>query len=270
MGKSSEEPHKHLMQFVESSENFQYRHVPDDFVKLSLFPFSPIGEAREWLTNLPAGSITYWEVLSNKFIDRVFSAKKTKELRGRIANFTQRDSESLTHAWERDLLNASAQRQILNKTYDEMEALLELMSEGAYEYQKTSWGLPQKAVGVLQVDDVTTIRADISTLTNVMLRAFPQAHQVQPVQQIQQAACQNCGVEDRGNYYGNDYNPPFGKQNFHKPNNYQQPKAQPANNLEEMMKHLIAQTQGMQQQNQKIQSEMQKSIHEFERQMGQL
>ncbi|XP_059283737.1 uncharacterized protein LOC132037261 [Lycium ferocissimum] len=297
IGKSSEDLHKHLMQFVELSENFQYRDVPDDYVKLSLFPFSLIGEAREWLTNLH-GSIISWEVLSNKFIDRFFSPKKTKELQGRIANFTQRDSESLPHAWERykvylrdcphhmqpkeiignyfveglnhesrALLNTSAQGQILNKTYEEMEALLEMMSEGHHEYHETSRGLPQKAVGVLQVDDVAAIRVDISTLTNVMLRAFPQAQQIQPVQHIQQAACVSCGephdysncplnpesvyfmgdgnrgIGNRGNYYGNNYNTPFGKQDFHKPNNYQQPQAQPASNLEEMMTQLIAQSQ---------------------------
>ncbi|XP_059295617.1 uncharacterized protein LOC132048953 [Lycium ferocissimum] len=139
-----------------------------------------------------------------------------------------------------------------------MESLLELMSKGAYEYQETSGGLPQKIAGVLQVDDVAAIRANITTLINVMLRVFPQAQQ------------QNHSVGNSGNDYGNNYNPPFGKQDFHKLKNYQQPQGQPASNLEEMMKQLIAQTQVTQQQNQKIQSEMQKSIHELERQMGQM
>ncbi|XP_059288220.1 uncharacterized protein LOC132041526 [Lycium ferocissimum] len=251
--------------------------------------------------NLPVDSITSWEVLSNKLIDRFFSPKKLKELRGIIANFTQRDSESLPHAWERykgylrdcphhvqskeiignyfveglnhesrALLNASSQVQILNKTYEEMKALLEMMSEGYHESHETSRGLPQKATGVLQVDDVAAIRADISTLTNVMLRAFPQAQPIQPVQHIQQATYQNRGIENQGNYYEYNYNTPFGKQDFHKLNNYQQPQAQPASNLEEMMKQLIAQTQVIQQQNQKVQSEMQKSIHDLERQMRQM
>ncbi|XP_059310125.1 uncharacterized protein LOC132061300 [Lycium ferocissimum] len=141
--------------------------------------------------------------------------------------------EGLKHE-SKALLNDSAQWQILNKTYEEMEALLELMSEA--------------------------IRADITTLTKVTLRAFSQAQQVQPVEHIQQAACVSCGepydysncllnpesvyyvgqqnrgVENRGSYYGNNDNPPFRKQDFHKPNNYQQPQAQPSSNLEEMMK----------------------------------
>ncbi|XP_059295518.1 uncharacterized protein LOC132048850 [Lycium ferocissimum] len=96
--------------------------------------------------------------------------------------------ESLNHK-SRASLNASAQGQILNKTYEEMEALLEMMSEGHHEYHETSRVLPQKAARVLQVDDVAAIRTDISTLTNVMLRAFPQAQQIQPVQHIQQEAC---------------------------------------------------------------------------------
>ncbi|XP_060198553.1 uncharacterized protein LOC132627297 [Lycium barbarum] len=79
------------------------------------------------------------------------------------------------------------------------------MSEGAYEYQETSQGLPQKVVGVLQVDDVAAIRDDISTLTNVMLRVFPQAQQIKIVQHIQQAACVSCG--EPHDYYNCPLNP---------------------------------------------------------------
>ncbi|XP_060177734.1 uncharacterized protein LOC132607657 [Lycium barbarum] len=282
MVKPNEDPHKHLMQFVDLSEHFQYRDFTDDYVKMVLFPFSLIGDARECLNNLPANCITSWEILSSKFIKKFFSFRKMKELRGIIANFTQKDFESLPQAWEslkgylrdcphhmqpqeiivhyfieglrhdsRDLLNASVQGKILTKTYEEIKALHELISEGTQEYQETSRGLPQKAVGVLQVDDVAAIRADISTLTNVMLRP-------------------NRGGKYCGNYYANSYNPPFGKQDFHKINNYQQPQAQPTSNLEEMMKQLMAQQQIMQQQHQKVQSEMQKSIHELVHQMGQI
>ncbi|XP_060211946.1 uncharacterized protein LOC132639522 [Lycium barbarum] len=209
MGKPHKDPHKHLMQFVDLSENFQYRDVPDNYVKLSLFPLSLIGEVRDWLTNLPASFITSWELLSNKFIDIFFSPKKTKELRGNIVNFTQRDSEYLSHAWER----------------------------------------------------YKAIRGDVGTLCNLLTRVLPQCQQIQPVKHILQTTCESCGEAhayincpqnpesvnyvgphnrsggNQGNYFGNNYNQQYGKQDFHKQKNYQKPQAQIArSSVEDMMK----------------------------------
>ncbi|XP_059277521.1 uncharacterized protein LOC132031550 [Lycium ferocissimum] len=43
---------------------------------------------------------------SRKFIEKFFSSRKTKELRRKIAKFTQKDSESLPQAWESTLRNS--------------------------------------------------------------------------------------------------------------------------------------------------------------------
>lgn len=41
-------------------------------IKLRFFPFSIIGEAAKWLAELPQGSITSWEELQNKLLERFF------------------------------------------------------------------------------------------------------------------------------------------------------------------------------------------------------
>ncbi|XP_060202745.1 uncharacterized protein LOC132631164 [Lycium barbarum] len=192
------------------------------------------------------------------------------------------------------LLNASAQGQIINKTYEEMEALLELMSEGVYEYQETSRvGLPQKADGVCQVDNVAAIRGNIGTLLrrggrflNVsksnQFNIFRKQHTrvmvslmliliVLKIQNVYYVGQYNHGGGNQGNYFGNNYNQQYGKQDFYKQNNYQNPQAQIVGSLvEDTKKQFIAQQQVVQQQNQKVQSKIKKSIHELERQVGQM
>ncbi|GKC66575.1 reverse transcriptase domain-containing protein, partial [Tanacetum coccineum] len=80
--------------------------MPDDVVKLILFPFSLKGAAGKWLENEPPCSITTWDDLVSKFLNRFYPHSKTRELRKEITNFQQVFGETFTEAWERfkDLL----------------------------------------------------------------------------------------------------------------------------------------------------------------------
>ncbi|GJV87707.1 hypothetical protein Tco_1531645 [Tanacetum coccineum] len=63
-------------------------------------PYPP-GAASRWLRNEPSGSITNWETLKMKFLNKycphAYTAKKMRE----INNFQQELDESLFRAWER-------------------------------------------------------------------------------------------------------------------------------------------------------------------------
>ncbi|GKE27889.1 reverse transcriptase domain-containing protein [Tanacetum coccineum] len=73
---------------------------------LILFPFSLKGAAETWLENEPPCSITTWDDLVSKFLNRFYPHSKTRELRKEITNFQQVFGETFTEAWERfkDLL----------------------------------------------------------------------------------------------------------------------------------------------------------------------
>src|ERR1700712_1567560 len=54
-----------------------------------------------WLNSLPASSITTWEEMKAKFLDKFFPSAKTFKLKNDICNFYQWDQETLYEAWER-------------------------------------------------------------------------------------------------------------------------------------------------------------------------
>lgn len=51
-----------------------------DYVRLTLFPYSLLGDTRRWLDSEPPNSITTWDDLSKKFLSQFFSSKKTAKL----------------------------------------------------------------------------------------------------------------------------------------------------------------------------------------------
>ncbi|GKA54664.1 reverse transcriptase domain-containing protein [Tanacetum coccineum] len=105
-GLENDDPHSHIRRFYQITRTLRLNQVPDDVVKLILFPFSLKGAAETWLENEPPNSITSWDDLVSKFLNRFFPYSKTRELRKEITNFQQVFGETFTEAWERfkDLL----------------------------------------------------------------------------------------------------------------------------------------------------------------------
>ncbi|GJR60836.1 retrovirus-related pol polyprotein from transposon TNT 1-94 [Tanacetum coccineum] len=54
-----------------------------------------------WLRNQPSGSITTWEVLRTKFLNKYCPPARTAKKMEEINNFQQEPDESLFRAWER-------------------------------------------------------------------------------------------------------------------------------------------------------------------------
>ncbi|GKD04869.1 reverse transcriptase domain-containing protein [Tanacetum coccineum] len=105
-GLENDDPHSHIRRFYQITRTLRLNQVPDDVVKLILFPFSLKGAAETWLENEPPCSITTWDDLVSKFLNRFYPHSKTRELRKEITNFQQVFGETFTEAWERfkDLL----------------------------------------------------------------------------------------------------------------------------------------------------------------------
>ena len=78
---SNECPLKHIKLFKSLCDTFSSEDVSTDYIRMKAFPFSLGGRASTWLDNLPFGSISSWQALSDAFTNKYFSASKTKELR---------------------------------------------------------------------------------------------------------------------------------------------------------------------------------------------
>ncbi|KAI8560005.1 hypothetical protein RHMOL_Rhmol04G0221100 [Rhododendron molle] len=74
---------------------------PMDVLRLILFQFTLIGNAKHWLSTLPANSITTWVKMSATFLKKFFPIGKTLRLRQEITTFQQAENEQFYEAWER-------------------------------------------------------------------------------------------------------------------------------------------------------------------------
>ncbi|GJX11051.1 RNA-directed DNA polymerase, eukaryota, reverse transcriptase zinc-binding domain protein [Tanacetum coccineum] len=88
-GLENDDPHSHIRRFYQITRTLRLNQVPDDVVKLILFPFSLKGAAETWLENEPPNSITSWDDLVSKFLNRFFPHSKTRVLRKESTNFQQ-------------------------------------------------------------------------------------------------------------------------------------------------------------------------------------
>ncbi|KAL1808817.1 hypothetical protein ACET3Z_025807 [Daucus carota] len=163
-GSPIEDPNTHIRDFIEICDTFKFNGVTDDAIRLRLFPFSLRDKAKGWLHSLPAGSITTWEDLAQKFLTKFFPMAKTAAIRNAITQFSQLSGETLCEAWERykemlrkcphhgmpdwmvincfynglgpqsrPMLDAASGGALWAKSYDEAYELIEMMAANEYQ-----------------------------------------------------------------------------------------------------------------------------------------
>ena len=65
------------------------------------FPFSLTEKAKDWLYYLPPGSITTWNELKRRFLEKFFPASRATTIRKEICGIRQQTGETLYEYWER-------------------------------------------------------------------------------------------------------------------------------------------------------------------------
>ncbi|GJY20872.1 reverse transcriptase domain-containing protein [Tanacetum coccineum] len=168
-GFERDNPHTHINNFKRITSTLKFRGVPNDVIKLIMFPYSLEGAARIWYDKEPPNSIFTWDDLVNKIVNQFFPPSKTTQLKNEISRFTQKFDETFGEAWERfkemlracphhgfieltqidtfynglnnndqDLLNAAAGGNLLSKTTREALTIIENKSKVRYSRNKSN------------------------------------------------------------------------------------------------------------------------------------
>nr|GEU31996.1 reverse transcriptase domain-containing protein [Tanacetum cinerariifolium] len=95
-----ENPHTHINNFKRITSTLKFRDVPNNVIKLMMFPYSLEGSARVWYDKKPPNSILTWEDLVNKFVNQFFPPSKTIQLKNEISRFNKRFEKTFGEAWE--------------------------------------------------------------------------------------------------------------------------------------------------------------------------
>ncbi|GKC13538.1 reverse transcriptase domain-containing protein [Tanacetum coccineum] len=164
-----ENPHTHINNFKRITSTLKFKDVPNDVIKLMMFPYSLEGAARVWYDKEPPNSILTWEDLVTKFVNQFFPPSKTTHLKNEISRFTQKFKETFSEACERfkemlracphhgfteltqidtfynglnkndqDSLNAAAGGNLLSKTTREALNIIENKSKVRYSRNKSN------------------------------------------------------------------------------------------------------------------------------------
>jgi hypothetical protein len=96
-----DDPQDHIRWFNKITSTIKCKNVPEEAIKLLLFPFSLDGAAKNWLDKQPPRSIETWEDLVKKFVNEFFPPSKTTALKNEIMKFMQKFDESFSEAWDR-------------------------------------------------------------------------------------------------------------------------------------------------------------------------
>ncbi|XP_022036510.1 uncharacterized protein LOC110938551 [Helianthus annuus] len=190
-----EDPNVHISLFSAICDTFQEQGVTEDACKLRLFPFSLADRAHAWLESLPAGSITTWAGMKEKFLGKYFPPSKIARLRSMIQEFRQKEGESFYETWERfkelllkcphhgfedwalvekfyygvtpatrNMLNTTAGGDLMTaKTPEECMDMFEDIAMSSYEFPESRDSSATHR-GVHKVNEVTRMQAQIDAL----------------------------------------------------------------------------------------------------------
>nr|GEX75506.1 DNA-directed DNA polymerase [Tanacetum cinerariifolium] len=144
-GFERDNPHTHISNFKRMTSTLKYRDVPNDVIKLMLFPCSLEGAARIWYEKEPSNSILTWDDLVNKFVNQFFPPSKTttSKMKSLVSHkdskrHLERLGNVLRKFLEHDSLNAAAGRNLLSKMTREALKIIENKSKVRYSRSKSN------------------------------------------------------------------------------------------------------------------------------------
>ncbi|GJZ82140.1 hypothetical protein Tco_0647134 [Tanacetum coccineum] len=100
-GSDHEDANEHIEKVLKIVDLFHIPNITIDQVMLRAFHMSLTGAASRWMRNEPTGSVTTWDDLKTKFLNKYCPPARTAKKMEEINNFQQEPDENLYKAWER-------------------------------------------------------------------------------------------------------------------------------------------------------------------------
>ncbi|PIN24199.1 DNA-directed DNA polymerase [Handroanthus impetiginosus] len=187
-GLSHENSNRHIDNLLKIYDTLRQEGVSKDALRLRLFSFSLLGDALDWFESLSEDSITMWGVS-----ETVYEA--WSRFRKMLRNCPNHDipRHIQVHTFYHGLTDGGKDKldhlngdSFLSGTTAECHNLLNNLVANHYE-KKSERATPPKAVGVIEVDQVTTLNAKIDFLMQSMKNFGVNQVQHTPI------TCEECG-----------------------------------------------------------------------------
>ena len=101
MGLENEYHNNFLTEFHVVCVCMKPHNVTEDQIKLRAFPFAVQDATKDWLYDLPPGTLSTWVDLARLFLDKYFPEMKAPALRRETIVIKQNKNEALHTSWER-------------------------------------------------------------------------------------------------------------------------------------------------------------------------
>nr|XP_009777931.1 PREDICTED: uncharacterized protein LOC104227388 [Nicotiana sylvestris] len=203
MGLPHDDPQQHSLNFLEISDAYITNGVTPDYERLTLFPFSLLGEAKRWLKQNQLIQLHHGMIWQENFWqawERFKGLLRDSPHHNQMHEVLDHTFIEGLHSETKIVVDAAAGGQVLEKSFDEIYALLNKFSKSNPDWQgEMGRHTVQKSVGVLELDVVSALSAQIAILTN-QVNQMNLSINKKLVQQVQ-IFCEACGEGHMSNIY---------------------------------------------------------------------
>nr|GEV42553.1 retrovirus-related Pol polyprotein from transposon 412 family [Tanacetum cinerariifolium] len=192
-GFERENPHTHINNFKRITSTLKFRDVPNDVIKLMMFPYSFKGNARVWYDKEPPNFILTWEDLINKFAWERFKEMLRVCLHHGFTKLVQIDTfYNGLNDNDQDSLNAAGGGNLLSKTTREALQIIENKSKVRYSRNKPNvsrMNTTSRENASKSDDRIDKLGDQILTLVDIFAKKIVAPASVKAVEE----SCVTCG-----------------------------------------------------------------------------
>ncbi|GJY09840.1 reverse transcriptase domain-containing protein [Tanacetum coccineum] len=198
-GFERDNPHTHINNFKRITLTLKFRDVPNDVIKLMMFPYSLEGSAWIWYEKEPPNSILTWEDLVTKFVNQFLPPSKTTHLKNEISRLPKnsmrplvKHGNDLSKCLELVPTTDLRSGNLLSKTTIEALNIIENKSKVRYSHNKSNVSRMNTTSreSVSKMDERIDKLADqISTLVEIVSKKVVTLAPVKAVEE----SCVTCG-----------------------------------------------------------------------------